>query len=202
MLEEKLNGKKLILGSQSPRRKQLLAALDLKFDVVVRPVDESYPSHLNPAAVAEHIAKSKAKAFVHDVKPDQIIITGDTVVVYEDQILGKPQSKEEAFTMLKGLSGKRHEVISSLAVLNAEGLSITSDTARVFFKYFTSEELDYYVQHYQPYDKAGGYGIQEWLGHVGLMKLEGSYNTVMGLPTHLLYKMLSDLLEGSSRTKI
>lgn len=194
MLRTRLASKKLILASQSPRRKQLLQAMDLDFEVIVRSVDESYPPELSPSAVAEHIALAKAEVFKKNLQPDQIIITGDTVVINEDQILGKPKNAAEACTMFTSLSGKKHQVISSLCLLSTDKIMVKSDTAFVHFKAFTSEEINYYIENYQPYDKAGGYGIQEWLGHIGMLKLEGSFNTVMGLPTHLLYQMLNEFL--------
>lgn len=194
MLRTRLASKKLILASQSPRRKQLLQAMDLDFEVIVRSVDESYPPELSPSAVAEYIALAKAEVFKEDLQPDQIVITGDTVVINEDQILGKPKNAMEARAMLSGLSGKKHQVISSLCLLSTDKIIVKSDIAFVHFKVFTSEEINYYIENYQPYDKAGGYGIQEWLGHIGMLKLEGSFNTVMGLPTHLLYKMLNEFL--------
>lgn len=190
MLNSKLSGKQLVLASQSPRRKELLKAMDLDFEVLVRPVDESYPSDLSPSAIAEHIALAKAEVFRKDLKPDQIIITGDTIVVFEEQILGKPKTTEEAHTMLTNLSGKKHRVISSLCLMNTTKILVDHDTAFVHFKEFSPEEISYYIDNYSPMDKAGAYGIQEWLGHIGLVKLEGSYNTVMGLPTQLLYQML------------
>ncbi|MGB3776099.1 MAG: Maf family nucleotide pyrophosphatase [Leeuwenhoekiella sp.] len=190
MLKDKLSGKKLILASQSPRRKALLQAMDLDFDVLVRPVDESFPPDLSASAAAEYIALSKGAAFKNDLLPDQIIITGDTVVVHEKKILGKPKNDKEAREMLKELSGTTHQVISSLCLMNTSKTVVDSDIALVHFKEFTQEEIEYYITNYSPFDKAGAYGIQEWLGHIGLIKLEGSYNTVMGLPTQLLYKML------------
>ncbi|HEA29322.1 MAG TPA: septum formation protein Maf [Leeuwenhoekiella sp.] len=194
MLKTRLASRKLILASQSPRRKQLLEAIDLDFEVIVRSVDEKYPSGLLPSGVAEHIALAKAEVFKEDLQPDQIVITGDTVVVDEDQILGKPKNATEARAMLTSLSGKKHRVVSSLCLLAAHKIVVKSDTAFVSFKSFSNEEIDFYIENYKPYDKAGGYGIQEWLGHIGMIKLEGSYNTVMGLPTHLLYQMLHDFL--------
>lgn len=195
MLKTKLDSRKLILASQSPRRKQLLEAMNLDFEVIVRSVEESFPPELNPSAVAEYIALAKAEVFEKELQPDQIVITGDTIVVNEDQILGKPKNAAEARIMLSGLSGKKHQVISSLCLLSTEKITVKSDTAFVYFKTFSTEEIEYYIENYKPYDKAGGYGIQEWLGHIGMLKLEGSFNTVMGLPTHLLYQMLHEFLD-------
>jgi septum formation protein len=195
MLKTRLASKKLILASQSPRRKQLLEVMNLDFEVRVRSVEESYPPELSPSAVAEYIALAKAEVFKEDLQPDQIVITGDTVVVDEDQILGKPKNAAEARIMLSGLSGKKHQVVSSLCLLSTEKIVVKSDTSFVYFKTFSTEEIEYYIENYKPYDKAGGYGIQEWLGHIGMLKLEGSFNTVMGLPTHLLYQMLHEFLD-------
>ncbi len=195
MLKTRLASRKLILASQSPRRKQLLEAMNLDFEVIVRSVEESFPPELNPSAVAEHIAFAKAEVFKENLQPNQIVITGDTIVVNEDQILGKPKNAAETRIMLSGLSGKKHQVISSLCLLSTEKITVKSDTAFVYFKTFSTEEIEYYIENYKPYDKAGGYGIQEWLGHIGMLKLEGSFNTVMGLPTHLLYQMLHEFLD-------
>lgn len=164
--------------------------MDLDFEVIVRPVDEGYPSDLSPSAIAEHIALAKAEVFRNDLQTNQIIITGDTIVVHEEDILGKPKNPEEARQMLENLSGKKHRVISSLCLMNSAKILVDHDIAFVHFKEFSSAEIAYYIENYAPMDKAGAYGIQEWLGHIGLVKLEGSYNTVMGLPTQLLYQML------------
>ena len=190
-----LKNKQLILASQSPRRKELLTALDLDFEVFARPVDESYPEGLNPSEVAEHIALAKAEVFKNDLKPNQIIITGDTVVAIDKLILGKPKSEAEARYMLTQLSGKKHWVVSSICLLTNSRIHVKSDTATVYFKKLSLGEIDFYIKNYKPFDKAGAYGIQEWLGHMGIIKLEGSYNTVMGLPTHLLYTMLEESLK-------
>lgn len=192
MLNDLLKTKQLILASQSPRRKELLAAMDLDFEVIIRPVDERFPKGFSPAEAAEHIALAKAEVFRRGLKPDQIIITGDTVVAIDGLILGKPKDEAEAKGMLDQLSGKSHLVVSSICVLTSSEIRVKSDTATVHFKQLSPEEIGFYIQNYQPYDKAGAYGIQEWLGHIGITKLEGSYNTVMGLPTHLLYEMLVD----------
>lgn len=197
MLHDHLKNKRLILSSQSPRRKELLAAMDLEFEIIVRPVEESYPPVLKPTEVAEHIALAKAEVFKKDLKPNQIIITGDTIVAIDGLILGKPKDEAEAKFMLNKLSGKKHLVVSSICLLTSSEIQVRSDTAIVHFKKLSPEEIDFYIKNYQPYDKAGAYGIQEWLGHIGITKLEGSYNTVMGLPTHLLYNLLENLVASA-----
>lgn len=199
MLNNLLKAKRLILASQSPRRKELLAAMDLEFEVIVRSVDESFPSGLSPAEAAEHIALAKAEAFKMDLKSDQVIITGDTVVAYDDQILGKPKDEAEAKSMLNQLSGRSHLVVSSVCLLMGSKKLVKSDTTTVHFKTLRAGEIDYYIKNYKPFDKAGAYGIQEWIGHIGIIKIEGSYNTVIGLPTHLLYGMLESILKQYKR---
>ena len=190
MLQNLLKSKKLILASQSPRRQELLAALELVFDVRLKPVDESYPSGMQPGAIAEYVAQKKAAAFKEDLKPDEILITGDTLVFKEQKALGKPKDHNEAREMLELLSGTSHSVISSICVTTFSQQLTGHDKAVVHFRTFKEEEIEHYLNTYKPYDKAGAYGIQEWIGHIALQKLEGSYNTVMGLPTNLLYDLL------------
>ena len=193
MLSELLNNKKLILASQSPRRQELLKALEVDFEIRLKPIDESYPPGMQPGAIAEYIAKKKAEAFSDMLQPDEILITGDTLVFKGDIALGKPNDAQEAQEMLQLLSGTSHEVISSICVTTSTQQLVDHDLAKVDFRTFTSEEITHYINTYQPFDKAGAYGIQEWIGHVALQKLEGSYNTVMGLPTQKLYDLLQQL---------
>ena len=193
MLYDLIKNKQLILASKSPRRKELLSAMNLDFEIIVRPVDEQFPPGLKPHEAAEHIALSKAEVFRKDLKTNQIILTGDTIVACDDLIMGKPKNREDAIFMLNKLSGRPHQVTSSICLLYNSETVVKSDTARVHFKKLSAQEIDFYIKNYKPYDKAGAYGIQEWLGHIGILKLEGSYNTVMGLPTHLLYNMLQNL---------
>lgn len=195
MLADLLQNHKIILASQSPRRKELLSSLEVPFEVRVKPVDESYPEDLNnPKEIAEYIANSKAEVFRKDIQENEIIITGDTIVWKDKIALGKPKNASEASKMLHLLSGNSHEVVSSLCLLTPSQTFLASDIATVHFKDLSLDEIDHYINTYKPFDKAGAYGIQEWIGHIGITKLDGSYNTVMGLPTHLLYQMLMQLV--------
>ncbi|HET8809651.1 MAG TPA: Maf-like protein [Flavobacteriaceae bacterium] len=191
MLREKLKNHHLILASASPRRQQFLKELGLDFEIRLKPVEEIYPDGLKPSEIAEYLAKLKAEAFP-DLKPNEILITGDTIVVFENKILGKPKNEEEAFEMLRMLSGKKHKVISSVCLKSTEKTSIAHDVTKVWFKELSAEEIRYYIDNFQPFDKAGAYGIQEWIGQIGVEKIEGSYFTVMGMPVHLLYEMLKN----------
>ncbi len=188
MLKQKLQGYQLILGSQSPRRKELLSELDLPFEVVVKSVDEIYPSGLTNLKIAEHLAHLKADAFLPTA--NEIIITADTIVCLENTILGKPKDAEQASEMLQQLSGKTHEVITGVTIKSNPKEKTFADSTSVTFKPLTSEEIEYYISHYKPFDKAGAYGIQEWIGQIGITKMEGSYFTVMGLPVHRVYDEL------------
>ncbi|MBT6745267.1 MAG: septum formation protein Maf [Flavobacteriales bacterium] len=190
MLKEKLKlkGKKLILGSQSPRRKELLASLNLDFDVFAKEVDETYPNGLSNKEIAEYLANLKSIVF----KPlsNEIIITADTIVCVDNEILGKPSTKTEASQMLKKLSARAHEVITGVSIKSMNNEYTFSDTTSVHFGKLTYDEIDYYIDTYKPYDKAGSYGIQEWIGQIGITKIEGSYFNVMGLPVHRVYAEL------------
>lgn len=180
----------IILGSGSPRRKELLASLGFTFTVKTKPTDESYPNSLAPQGVPIYLAKKKAVALVADLANGETLITADTIVVLEGKILGKPSSLEEAKYMLQQLSGKKHEVISGVYIksaTNEEEITVSTD---VYFKQLSQEEIDYYVHTYSPLDKAGAYGIQEWIGQIGVEKIHGSYYNVVGLPTEELWKTL------------
>tara|TARA_B100000780_G_C21098777_1_gene443302 strand:+ start:857 stop:1435 length:579 start_codon:yes stop_codon:yes gene_type:complete len=183
--------KNIILASQSPRRKELLALLDLKFTIEIKAVDEVYPDNLNYTQVAEYLAKLKASAF-KNIENDQLIITADTVVVLEGRILGKPKDKTEAIRMLESLSSKSHQVITGVCLTSKDKQISFSSTTKVFFKKLSSLEIDYYIEHYKPYDKAGSYGIQEWIGAIGITKIEGSYFNVVGLPIQELNEQLKE----------
>lgn len=190
MLKEKLKlkGKKLILGSQSPRRKELLASLNVDFDVFAKEVDENYPNGLSNKEIAEYLANLKSIVF----KPlsNEIIITADTIVCIGNEILGKPSTKTEASQMLKKLSDRAHEVITGVSIKSMNNEYTFSDTTSVHFGKLTYDEINYYIDTYKPYDKAGSYGIQEWIGQIGITKIEGSYFNVMGLPVHRVYAEL------------
>lgn len=191
MLKSFLFNHNIILASGSPRRQQFFKELDIPFTVLLRPVDEVYPPHLKGKEISEYLAVLKAAAFT-GLKNNDILITGDTIVIHNGNFLGKPTDFDNAFQMLQSLSGSSHEVISSVCFTSAERQIVVSDTAKVYFKELSEAEIRFYIENYKPFDKAGAYGIQEWIGAIGVTKLEGSYNTVMGLPTHLVYKTLME----------
>jgi septum formation protein len=180
----------LILASNSPRRQQLLRELGFEFTVQVRPTDESFPATLAPADVPTFLAKQKAAQFLPDFAPPQRVLCADTIVVVENEILNKPTDAAEAREMLQKLSGRTHEVITGVCLLTQAGFQTASDTARVRFRDLTNDEINFYIERYRPYDKAGAYGIQEWIGMVGIDRIEGSFYTIMGLPLHVVYAML------------
>ncbi|MEH6306387.1 Maf family nucleotide pyrophosphatase [Olivibacter sp. CPCC 100613] len=187
-----LDQKNIILASKSPRRKELLASLGLDFKVEVREVEETCPETMRGAAVALFIATKKAEAF--RLKSDKdIVITADTIVSIDDQILGKPVDYEDAFKMLQLLSGRRHEVITGVALKTTEKVRSFYEVTAVYFNELNDEQINYYIKTFEPYDKAGAYGIQEWIGAVAVDHIEGSYTNVMGLPTAKLYKELVKL---------
>lgn len=182
---------KIILGSQSPRRKELLEGMDLDFTVKVIEIDESnFPSDLPLENVPEYIAIEKGKAHLAIIKDDELVITSDTIVIYNGEIFGKPKSKEEATAMLKKLSGNKHEVISGVCLTSKHKTVSFSDKTTVQFKALSDELIDYYLEKYKPYDKAGSYGIQEWIGYVGITSIEGAYFNVMGLPVAKVFDEL------------
>ena len=182
---------KIILASNSPRRRQLLADLDIDFTVdVIHGVDESYPASLPATQVARHIAQVKAEAHRVLIHDNELIITADTIVVLNDRILGKPRDKQEAREMLRALAGNSHQVITGVSVTTATRQETFSVTTRVDFAPLDDNEIDHYVEQYRPLDKAGAYGIQEWIGCIGISHIDGSFYNVMGLPLHRLYTIL------------
>jgi septum formation protein len=183
---------KLILASNSPRRKQILEEAGIRFTVWIKDIPEDYPETLDYREVPSYLAKLKANAF-SDLE-DQTIIAADTIVLLEGNILGKPSNKHDAFSMLRSLSGKKHQVITGVCILNKNTSTIFSDTTDVYFKVLSDDQINFYLDHYKPYDKAGAYGIQEWIGMVGIEKIAGSYFNVMGLPIHRVYDELKRLL--------
>lgn len=191
MLKDFPFNKNIILASGSPRRQQFFKELEIPFSVHVKSIDESYPSHLKGKEISAYLSRLKASVF-KNLKPNDILITGDTIVIHNGVCLGKPKDKQEAFKMLQTLSNSSHEVISSVCFTSAERQVVVSDVTKVYFKKLTEDEIWFYIENYNPFDKAGGYGIQEWIGAIGVTKIEGSYNTVMGLPTHLVYKTLME----------
>ena len=183
---------KLILASNSPRRKELLAGLGVPFEVrVLQDIDEHYPENLPVNEEARYIAKEKADAYRRIVAADELIITADTVVIVGDEILGKPMDEADAVRMLRLLSGRTHQVTTGVCLLTAEKERCFDVTTDVTFKTLTDEEIHYYVNRYRPFDKAGAYGIQEWIGYIGVTGLNGSYYNVMGLPVQRIYQELT-----------
>ena len=184
-------GYKIILASNSPRRKELLAGLDVAFEVrVIKGIDESYPDSLPTTDIAEYISRKKANAYLQQLAADELLITADTIVVLGIEVMGKPHDEADACRMLRKLSGQTHQVITGVTLattVRQQSFSVVTD---VSFKSFTDEEIDYYVSHYKPFDKAGAYGIQEWLGYIGVTALRGSYFNVMGLPVQRIYEAL------------
>lgn len=188
---DKLNNYNIILASKSPRRQELLKGIGLNFNVLTKDVDESYPSRLSVYEVAPYLSLKKAKAFEDAELPDNyMIITADTIVVVGDEILGKPKDKENACEMLLKLSGKKHSVITGVTIRTKDRTKTFSAVSNVVFEKLDSEEINYYVDNFKPFDKAGSYGIQEWIGYIGVNAVEGSYFNVMGLPTQKLYTVL------------
>ena len=189
-----VRGKRIILASNSPRRKELLAGLGLPFEVrVLQDIDESYPADLSVSDVALYIAGKKADAYRAVVKTDELIITADTVVIVGDEILGKPVDGADAVRMLRLLSGRTHQVTTGVCLLTATNEHRFSVTTDVTFKALSDEEIHYYVDTYKPFDKAGAYGIQEWIGYIGVTGLRGSYYNVMGLPVQRIYEAIRTL---------
>jgi septum formation protein len=192
MLREKLKNYNLILASASPRRQQFFKDLDIEFTIQVKKVDEIYPQELKGSEITDYLADLKSKAFTNLSEKD-LLITSDTIVWLENKALGKPKDEEDAFKMLRALSGKKHEVITSISIKRKYFQKIVNDTTIVSFKEITDEEIKYYIKNYNPLDKAGAYGIQEWIGFVAIEKIEGSYFNVVGLPVHKLYEELLKL---------
>lgn len=179
-----------MLASASPRRQQYLRELDAPFEIRLKEVDEVYPDTLQGAEITEFLAELKAKALEETLSDDEILITSDTIVWHEGRALGKPRDTQDAFAMLKSLSGKTHEVITSVAIKNMEKSEVFTEVTKVTFNPLTDEEIRYYLDNYRPYDKAGSYGIQEWIGLVAIAKVEGSYANVVGMPVDKVYQHL------------
>ena len=190
MLSEKLRGKNIILASGSPRRQELFKELGLKFTIQVKEIEENYPSNLKAVEITNYLAELKAAAFEGELTENDIIITSDTIVWHKNKALEKPKNEQQAIEMLRELSGTNHKVITSVCIKTLTTQKVFSDTTIVHFKHLTTEEIKFYVENYKPFDKAGAYGIQEWIGFIGVTKLEGSYFNVMGLPVHKLYEEL------------
>lgn len=196
MLLDRLKDIRVVLASQSPRRKELLAALDIDFEVIVKSVDESVPSDISSHQVAESLALKKLSVFDTEEFSSSLVIAADTVVVdSENQVLGKPVSEQAAFEVIKSLSGEPHDVYTGVAMAYAGKRVSFTEKTKVYFDSLTDEEIRYYIAKYKPLDKAGAYGIQEWIGRAAVISIEGSYENVMGLPTVRLYKELKKLIK-------
>jgi septum formation protein len=193
MLKKKLANYSLILASGSPRRQQFFKDLDLDFEIRLKDVEEVYPPELKAVAITNYLAELKAAAFEDELNENEILITSDTIVWHKDKALGKPKNEQEAFTILKSLSNTTHEVITSVCFKTKEKTELISEITKVTFNPLTEEAIRYYLDNYKPYDKAGSYGIQEWIGFVGVTKIEGSYTNVMGLPTDKVFDYLHNL---------
>ncbi|AZA87505.1 septum formation protein Maf [Chryseobacterium shandongense] len=183
---------KLLLASQSPRRKELLSNLGFTFEVVKIDCEEIVPEYIKVGDSAAYLSELKANAF-RSLEDGEVLLTADTVVAIDNQFLGKPADEEDATKMLKMLSGKTHQVYTGITIRTPEKSITETDIAEVEFEDLTDQEIEYYIQRYQPFDKAGSYGIQEWLGMAKIKKMNGSFYTIMGLPTHLVYKILKEI---------
>ena len=189
-------GKKIILASNSPRRKELLAGLDLEFEVDTRNnFNEVYDPETPHEQIPSVLSEGKSYGFHRQLENDEILLTSDTLVLCEGRVMGKPHSREEAVDMLRHLSGRDHKVITAITLRDNFNCRTSSDTAIVHFNPLSDSEIEYYIDNYKPFDKAGAYGIQEWIGYMGIDKIEGSYFTIMGLPVHLVYNELLKFID-------
>lgn len=194
MLKDKLKNYNLILASGSPRRQQFFKDLGFEFEIRLKPIKEEYPDTLRHFEITNYLAQLKSLPFEGELNATDILVTSDTIVWFNETALGKPRNADEAFSMIRELSGNTHEVISSICVKHKTFQKTVHDVTKVTFKELTDNEIWHYINNYSPYDKAGGYGIQEWFGFIAVTKLEGSYFNVMGLPTHLLYETLNAIV--------
>jgi septum formation protein len=191
MINKRLQDFKIILASKSSRRQYLLKELGLDFEIISTNVPEVYPESFKPSEIALFLAEKKADCFdTSRMDEKMIIIAADTIVSLKKEILGKPGNYEEAFTMLKKLSGKQHDVLTGVCIKSRDKKSVFYVSSKVYFKELCDDEIDYYINNFRPYDKAGGYGIQEWIGYIGISKIEGSFFNVMGLPVKEVYEEL------------
>jgi septum formation protein len=190
MVTDDLTKYRIILASRSPRRQELLRGLGLRFDVITRDYPEAYPENLTGGEIAMYLAKEKAGYFRNEIADNEIIITADTIVWCNGRVLGKPDDKNKAAEMIRDLSGNTHEVITGVTLLSATKERTFFDSTKVTFESLTDEEINYYIEEFRPFDKAGAYGIQEWIGIAACSRIEGSYFNVVGLPVHKLYREL------------
>ncbi|HLV39384.1 Maf family nucleotide pyrophosphatase [Xanthomarina sp.] len=196
MLNEKLKNQHLILASGSPRRQQFFTDLGLDFEVRLKPVNEEYPSRLKHFEISDYLSQLKALPFKDELKENDILITSDTIVWHNNQALGKPKNNMDAFKIIKSLSHDTHEVITSVCFTTTKLQKTVYSVTKVTFKELSDNEIKHYIKTCKPFDKAGAYGIQEWIGQIGITKIEGSYFNVVGLPTHLVYQTLNTLVSS------
>ena len=193
MLKNKLRNYHLVLASGSPRRQQFFKDLDLDFEIRLKEIEEIYPPELKAEEITNYLAELKASAFEGELQANEILITSDTIVWYNGRALGKPKDEQDAFDILKSLSNATHEVITSVCFKTNKNSNLLYEITKVTFNELSDEAILYYIKNYKPFDKAGAYGIQEWIGFVGVSKIEGSYANVMGMPTDKVYEYLSNL---------
>lgn len=189
---DNLKGKHLILASKSPRRQQLLKGLDIEFEIRTKEIDEVYDPSMENEKVPEFLAELKAAAFLDELRENEILITSDTIVIHDGSILEKPRDPLDAFEMVSKLSGSEHTVVTGVCVWSKDKRLTFSDHTQVEFERLTDEEIHYYIDKYSPFDKAGSYGVQEWIGYIGIKKLCGSYFNVMGIPLRKVYQALKE----------
>jgi septum formation protein len=194
MLKSKLEKYKLILASGSPRRQQFFKDLDLDFEIRLKEIEEIFPPELKASAITNYLAELKANAFEGELNDNEILITSDTIVWHNNKALGKPKDEQDAFSILKSLSNATHEVITSVCFKTTTEVKIIEEVTKVTFNELSDKAIEYYIENYKPFDKAGAYGIQEWIGFVAVSKIEGSYANVMGMPTDKVYEYLTKLV--------
>ena len=193
MLDKLSEDYHIILASGSPRRQQFFKDLGLKFEIRLKSVDEIYPENLQHHEISDYLAILKASVFKDELNENEVLVTSDTVVWHEGVSLAKPHDAQEAFAMISAMSGKSHEVITSVCFTTATSQKVVHAVTKVYFEDISAEEINYYIDNFKPFDKAGAYGIQEWIGNTKIARIEGSYANVVGLPTHLVYKVLSEI---------
>jgi len=196
MLNEKLKQHHIILASGSPRRQQFFTELGLDFEIRLKPIKEEYPNRLTHFEISDYLSQLKSLPFKNELRENDILITSDTIVWHKNKALGKPLNKEDAFNMLKSFSSSTHEVITSVCFTTTKLQKTVNAVTKVTFKELDNKEINYYLKTCKPFDKAGSYGIQEWIGQIGITKIEGSYFNVVGLPTHLVYKTLNSFVSS------
>ena len=195
MLKEKLNKINIILASGSPRRQQFFKEMDLHYTIRLKEIEEIYPEHLQAEEITNFLAKLKASAFENELEENDVLVTSDTIVWLNGKALGKPKDYDDAFKMLQQLANQTHEVITSVCLKSIDKTDVFHCVTKVTFANLSDEAIQYYLDNYQPFDKAGSYGIQDWIGLIGISKIEGSYTNVVGLPTEMLFQKLMNYAE-------